>query len=138
MTIEELLRDEREQDDINFVLDALRQVASALGGEAHEVLYGGAEQTQPYISLRQIDGLEGPKDLTSEYYREYDFLDEQGLSRTYRISDPIAFYNRPGGSTHRVVDREGVVHCVPAPGQRGCVLRWKNRGVEQGADPVAF
>jgi hypothetical protein len=61
-------------------------------------------------------------DLSDEAYREYEFA-----GRTYRISNPKSLVTRPGGTTHRVVDRRGVVHCVPAPGEKGCVLRWKAR-----------
>jgi hypothetical protein len=94
--------------------------------------------SRPTAALQPIEGLIGPKDLTVEYYREYDFVDAAGVQRTYRISDPVAFYYRTGGSTHRVVDKDRVVHCVPAPGFQGCVLRWKNRGVEAGADTVTY
>lgn len=58
------------------------------------------------------------KDLSTEEWREYDFGD-----RTYRINCPKSLY--VGTTTHRVVDAEGVTHCVPAPGINGCVLRWK-------------
>lgn len=65
--------------------------------------------------------LKGPLDITSEEWREYDFS-----GRVYRINEPRELYYRPGGSTHRVVDSENVVHCVPGPGVGGCVLRWKS------------
>lgn len=55
-----------------------------------------------------------------EEWREYDWG-----NRVYRIEKPVRVYTREGGTTHRVVDADGVVHCVPAPGQFGCVLRWK-------------
>jgi len=61
------------------------------------------------------------RDLKCEEYREYDFHD-----RVYRIDNPVSLFFRPGGSTHRVVDKEGVAHCLPAPGINGCVLRWKS------------
>lgn len=60
--------------------------------------------------------------LLTEAYREYDF---QG--RIYRIDNPVSLFVREGGTTHRVLDSEGVVHCVPIPGSHGCVLRWKNK-----------
>lgn len=66
--------------------------------------------------------LVGPLSLKTERWREYEFG-----GRTYRINRPKALYFRTGGSTHRVVDRNGVVHCVPAPGQGDCVLRWQNK-----------
>jgi hypothetical protein len=69
-------------------------------------------------------------DLLVEKWREYDFG-----GRVYRIESPKTLYVRSGGSTHRVVDTAGVVHCVPAPGERGCVLRWQS--VDPNA-PVAF
>lgn len=55
-----------------------------------------------------------------EEWREYDFG-----GRVYRIERPKAVDFRPGGETHRVTGADGIVHCVPAPGHMGCVLRWK-------------
>lgn len=61
-------------------------------------------------------------DITTELWREYDFG-----GRVYRIDEPQKLFTRPGGSTHRVVDKDSTVHCVPAPGKDGCVLRWLNK-----------
>ena len=69
-------------------------------------------------------------DLTSEEWREYDFG-----GRVYRIGHPKTLYYRVGGTTHRVVDSDGVIHCVPIPGAYGCVLRWANK---EGVPPVQF
>lgn len=69
-------------------------------------------------------------DITVEAWREYDFG-----GRVYRIENPVDLYMRPGGTTHRVVDAQGIAHCVPAPGQLGCVLRWKS---QPGLPPVKF
>jgi len=55
-----------------------------------------------------------------EEWREYDFED-----RVYRIERPISVEFRPDSTTHRVTGQDGVIHCIPAPGHRGCVLRWK-------------
>lgn len=55
-----------------------------------------------------------------EEWREYDFD-----GRCYRIDSPVSVEFREGSTTHRVTDSAGIVHCVPAPGQIGCVLRWK-------------
>lgn len=71
-----------------------------------------------------------PKNLKDEKYREYDFY---GRVTAYRIENPVSLF--VGATTHRIVDKEGIVHCVPAPGFHGCVLRWKPR---DGANPVAF
>ena len=68
------------------------------------------------------------KDLTDEKWREYDFD-----GRVYRINNPEAL--AVGLTTHRVVGDNGIVHCLPAPGFHGCVLRWCPK---PGADPVAF
>lgn len=69
-------------------------------------------------------------DISSEAWREYDFG-----GRIYRIEQPMDLYMRPGGTTHRVVDDKGIVHCVPAPGYLGCALRWKSL---PGLPPVKF
>ena len=59
-----------------------------------------------------------------EEWREYDFD-----GRVYRITDPVSVQFRDGSTTHRITDAGGIVHCVPAPGHQGCVLRWKGRVV---------
>lgn len=66
----------------------------------------------------------------TEEWREYDFG-----GRVYRINVPTELYIRLGGTTHRVVDSEGVVHCVPIPGSFGCVIRWKEK---DPSNPVKF
>jgi hypothetical protein len=72
------------------------------------------------------------KPLNYEAWREYDWS-FQGESRIYRIDNPTVLY--VGKTTHRVVDATGVVHCVPAVGEGGCVVRWKPR---DPANPVQF
>ena len=62
-------------------------------------------------------------DLTTEAWKEYDM---PGRDQSYRIDKPQKLFLRPRGTTHRVVDVDNVVHCVPIPGKHGCVLRWKN------------
>lgn len=63
--------------------------------------------------------------LTTEAWREYDFVDRfSGVRRIYRIENPILLYIYEGCTTHRVVDEQGIVHCVPAIGCCQCVLRW--------------
>ena len=57
--------------------------------------------------------------LNVEKWREYDFG-----GRVYRVDNPVSVEFREGGSTHRVVGDDGIVHCLPAPGVNGCVLRW--------------
>lgn len=56
----------------------------------------------------------------TEEWREYDFG-----GRIYRIEKPTELQFYDGSTTHRVIDSEGIVHCVPTPGTQGCVLRWK-------------
>jgi len=68
--------------------------------------------------------------LKEELWREYDFD-----GRVYRIENPEKLVYYSGSTTHRVIDSHGVVHCVPAPGKNGCVLRWRNK---QEFPPVQF
>jgi hypothetical protein len=68
--------------------------------------------------------------LASEEWREYEFG-----GKVYRISNPARLFIRVGGSTHRILDGVGIVHCVPAPGEHGCILRWKTR---DGFKPCEF
>ena len=64
----------------------------------------------------------------NEAWREYEF---GGI--VYRINNPVALYMRPGGTTHRVLDADGIVHIVPAVGEHGCVVRYKP---VDGTEPV--
>ena len=59
-----------------------------------------------------------------EDYREYDFVDANGIERVYRIDYPMKLEFKKGASTHRITDTNGVVHVVPAPGHFGCVMRF--------------
>jgi hypothetical protein len=72
----------------------------------------------------------GEHSLETELYREYDFN-----GRIYRIDNPAKLVTVTNGTTHRVIDSDNVVHCVPAPGVHGCVLRWKSKA---NLNPVAF
>ena len=71
-------------------------------------------------------------DISDELWREYDL---PSRPTAYRIDEPQKLFLREGGITHRVVDKLGVVHCVPAPGEKGCVLRWQPRDPQK---PVQF
>jgi len=66
------------------------------------------------------------KDITAEQWREYEF-GKTGERIVYRIKNPVTLFYREGGTTHRVLDSNGVVHCLPVPGEKGCVLSWKNK-----------
>lgn len=80
--------------------------------------------TEPTVSHEDRSGkLLGPYNVSDEEWREYEWL--VGSQRyTYRIKRPVKLFFRQRGTTHRVVDRDRLVHCVPAPGHLGCVLRW--------------
>ena len=80
------------------------------------------------VNMTDTSGLK-KNDLTTEEYREYDFG-----GRVYRITKPEKLFMRPGGTTHRVLDADGVIHCVPAPGVCGCVLRWKSTDPKNPCD----
>jgi hypothetical protein len=78
------------------------------------------------------------KSIDQEIWREYEWEYFLGTTRVicrYRINKPQFVYIRSGGTTHRVVDGEGIAHCIPAPGSMGCVLRWLN---PEGEVPVNF
>ena len=74
------------------------------------------------------------RDISHELWREYEWVSE-GVVRVYRIESPVSLFTRPGGTTHRVVDADGVAHCIPAVGYMGCALRWKN---PKDTEPVRF
>lgn len=71
-----------------------------------------------------------PKDITDEVYREYDLGD-----RVHKIDNPQLLY--VGNTTHRIIDGDGIVHCVPFPIAKDkiVVLRWKPR---DKSNPVKF
>lgn len=66
-------------------------------------------------------------DISKELWREYDWAEPvSGQRRVYRIEKPVKVLFYRGCTTHRVIDSEGIAHCVPAVGYYGCALRWKN------------
>lgn len=69
-----------------------------------------------------------PQDISSELWREYDFD-----GRVYRIDLPKTLY--VGTTSHRIVDINGITHCVPNIGLHGCVLRWQSKDASK---PVEF
>lgn len=69
-------------------------------------------------------------DISEEQWREVDTG-----GRVYRIDSPVTLVFRKGGSTHRVVDAEGVVHCYAAPETGRSVIRWKSK---DGCAPIRF
>jgi len=76
--------------------------------------------------MNTINGLQ-EFDISKELWREYEW---PARFIPYRIENPSRLFIRPGGTTHRVVDVFGVVHCVPSVGVNGCVLRWKTKDGE--------
>ena len=63
------------------------------------------------------------KDISNERWREIYFLK---TGKIYKISFPKTLIIRKGGSTHRVVDSDGIVHCYVAPELGETVIKWKN------------
>lgn len=78
-------------------------------------------------------------DLTEELYREIVTVYPDKRETVYTIHDPITLYRRPGGTTHRILDKAGVVHLVlvPGPNRDGTVTvhRWAPRDIN---NPVQF
>jgi len=76
----------------------------------------------------KMDGCITVKDISSESWREYEWIDpDTGRSRTYCIDNPKELHYQKGASCHVVVDYAGVAHCVPSVGRFGCILRWKGK-----------
>jgi hypothetical protein len=77
----------------------------------------------PFKDVSRKPNLTAPvyQDTRSESWREYVFGPNHDVI-IYRINKPRRLY--VGKTTHRVVDADGITHCVPAPGYHGCVIRW--------------
>lgn len=63
------------------------------------------------------------KDISEELYREVVLP----TGDVYRIDNPKTLVTRIGGSTHRVVDAQGITHCYADPSVGMSVIRWKAR-----------
>lgn len=70
-------------------------------------------------------------DISDEAWREVET--SEGLK--IRIQNPVTLIFRRGGSTHRVVNEEGVVYCYAAPETGKSILRWL---AKDGKAPVRF
>lgn len=84
-----------------------------------------ALKNAPYVQVVRLIKQKKDPDMIKidvngiERWREYDFG-----GRIYRIDNPVSVEFKKDSTTHRVTDADGIVHCVPAPGTGGCVLRW--------------
>jgi hypothetical protein len=65
-----------------------------------------------FKDLKEVDNLVGPLDISMESWRRYSWPGAPSPA-SYTIQDPVGLYYHEGGTTHRVVDIRGVVHCVP-------------------------
>lgn len=78
-------------------------------------------------ALKEIPDEYQVRDISTEEWREY-VLDTACGEKIYRIDKPLALVTRQGGTTHRIVDDQGITHCLPAGGP----IRWC------AAPPVSF
>lgn len=70
-------------------------------------------------------------DIRKELVRK--IFTSKGLE--YTINEPVTLIIRKGGSTHRVVDATGQVHCYPAPETGHSIISWIPR---DKVEPVQF
>lgn len=91
--------------------------------------YQDQDQDQTIVTVAKVKFEDCPDvsglikvNISTETWREYTHGD-----RTFRIWDPVALYYRHGGSTHRIVDANGITHCHPVPGN-GVGLSWCSPG----------
>jgi hypothetical protein len=77
--------------------------------------------------LQRIDLSAGTEKART--YRWVAVVAGVALERSVRVDNPREVFYRPGGETHRVVDKDGVVAILPAPGTNGCWI------VIEPADP---
>ena len=88
---------------------------------AVENLFGLSEGLT-FDQLPEVDGLR-LCDISTEEVRVY----EVAGAGEYRIANPVGVYLREGGTTHRVVDSQGICHCIPFPNEGRTVIRWQNK-----------
>ena len=72
-------------------------------------------------------------DISDELWREYEYLDVTTSYKGYHIENPVALFIKEGGTGHRIIDAEGVVHWIPVNIPH--VIRWKPKNPKK---PVAF
>jgi hypothetical protein len=66
------------------------------------------------------------RDISGVIWREYSWV-VNGIERAVRIDRPKELFCRPGGTTHRIVDEDGLVYIVPSVGVMGCFITYKPR-----------
>jgi len=111
--------------------DALEQL---LHTEAEQYIMGGEDDVVVNSTTKLPASDYTVADISDEATRYYTF--GTGPNRyTHTVIQPRTLVFRAGGSTHRVIDADGVVHCVPAPGHHACVLTWVPKDPE---NPIQF
>lgn len=126
---EKIAKNAEGSSDAHLMSDALMRVFDKIAEleEEEEVVAILAILSEPEPDDSELK----EHDLTCESWREYDM---PGRVEPYRIYSPVKLYTRPGGTTHRIVDINGKIHCIPFPGN-GTVLRWMPKDPE---NPAAF
>lgn len=118
-------------EDAVTALDEESKVTEAADAEvADEVMASIFDDQLDFEDLPEQPGLI-LRDISCEEFRVY----KVSGGDEYRIENPVGLYYRDGGSTHRVVDSQGVSHCVPFPNEGRTVLRWQNKDLSV---PVNF
>lgn len=75
-------------------------------------------------------------DICGEEMRVYLQLSHDKTHEVaYIIDHPVKLYFRPKGTTHRILDAEGIVHIVPAPGHGTFAIKYLPKNA---AEPVRF
>lgn len=82
---------------------------------------GNMEFSGKFEDLPQFKELE-LLNISVEEYREYEVLGERSV---YRINNPVGLYRDEERTFHRIVDHDGVIHCILFPNGGRTVLRAK-------------
>jgi|GEM_PF-3137536 len=88
--------------------------------------YAIVQQETPSIPQKLPDTTYTSSDISDEEYRVVITND-----LVHRIDNPKTLVLRKGGSTHRVIDQQGLVHCYAAPETGKSILQWKARPGKQ-------
>lgn len=121
--------DDVDEETINVAINTMEDILNRAGaGVAAQVVEVGPEPLQSF-------------DLSSEAERTYIYAvttpngETTGTEARMTIEKPVRLWCKANGATHRVLDADGTLHIVPAPGYVGCAVEVEPY---DPADPVQF